>query len=78
MSKHLQNGPTFSKAPPKKRPRMSDEEVATWRAQQNTALEETKRVAAATRRFSQLVRRDPKAALEEIGLARQAQSHRRQ
>jgi hypothetical protein len=68
VGKHPQNGPTFSKAPPKKPPRMSDEELAAWRARQNAELKETKRAAAAARSFSQLVRRDPKAALQEIGL----------
>jgi hypothetical protein len=67
VAKRPQNGPTFSKAPPKKkRPPMSDEELAALQARQNAALEETKRVAAATRRFSQLARLDPKAAIQEL------------
>jgi hypothetical protein len=45
---------------------MSDEELATWQARQNAALEETKRVAAATRRLNQLARLDPKAAVQEL------------
>jgi hypothetical protein len=67
VAKHPQNGPTFSKAPPKKkRPPMSDEELAALQARQNAALEETKRVAAATRGLNKLARLDPKAAVQEL------------
>jgi hypothetical protein len=66
VAKHPQNGPTFSKAPPKKkRPPLSDEELAAFQARQNAAEEETKRVAAATKRFNRLARIDPEAGLQE-------------
>jgi hypothetical protein len=67
VAKHPQNGPTFSKPPlKKKRSPMSDEELAALQARQNVAMEQTKRVAAATKRFNQLARLDPKAGLQEL------------
>jgi hypothetical protein len=63
--RHPQNGPTFSKAPPKKRPRMTDEEIAIWRAQNKTEEEETKRTAKRERHLRQRINKDPKGALQQ-------------
>ena len=68
MTKHPQNGPTFSKAPPKKRARMTDAEKAAWQARKDAELEETKRTAARSRKLHQLINKDPKGFLREIGL----------
>lgn len=64
MTKHPRNGPTFSKAPPKK---LRHGDVASPERRQ-AALEETRRVAADSRRLQELANRDPSAFLEEIGL----------
>jgi hypothetical protein len=55
MSKHPHNGPTFTKAPPKKRKPLTDEELASLQARQQAALDETKRTAAKSRQFNQQV-----------------------
>ena len=55
MSKHPQNGPTFSKAPLKKRRLVTDEQRAAWLDRQEAELEEKKREAAKSRAFSKLV-----------------------
>jgi hypothetical protein len=56
--KHPHNGPTFSKAPQKKRHVMTDAELAASQRRKDAELEETKRVAADSRRFHQLMNRD--------------------
>ena len=63
MAKHPQNGPTFSKAPQKKSRLMTVSSPDRRQAE----LEETKRVAANTRRFNQLLHRDMGEALRELG-----------
>ena len=68
--RHPQNGPTFSKAPPKKRSQMTDAERAARHTRKEAELEEMKRTAAEERRFQQLVHNDRKAALQEIGLGK--------
>jgi hypothetical protein len=68
VSRHPQNGPTFTKAPPTKRRRMTDDERAAWQARKDAELEETKQMAARTRKFNQLLRKDPTVALQELGL----------
>jgi hypothetical protein len=50
MSKaHPQNGPSFSKAPPKKRSPMTDEELATYQGRQQAEREQTATDAAKAR-----------------------------
>ncbi|MFZ1961895.1 MAG: hypothetical protein WAU78_00230 [Roseiarcus sp.] len=68
MSKHPQNGPTFSKAPPKKHKPLTDQELAERQGRKDATVAETIRVAAKTRKFNQLLRKDPMAALAELGL----------
>jgi hypothetical protein len=68
MGKRPQNGPTFTKAPPKKRPPMTDDERVAWQARKDAELEDTKRTAAKTRNLHQLIHKDPKPALRELGL----------
>lgn len=68
MARLPQNGPTFSKAPPKKRLPMTDAERAAWQARKDADLEEAKRTAAKTRKFLQTLHKDPKAALQQLGL----------
>jgi hypothetical protein len=63
--RHPQNGPSFSKVPPKKRPRMTDEEIAIRRAQKKTEEEETKRTAKRERHLHQRINKDPKGALQQ-------------
>jgi hypothetical protein len=67
MSKHPQNGPTFSKAPPKKWRPLSDDEIAAKQAREEAELEEIKRVAARSRKLHQLLHKDAPAFLREIG-----------
>jgi hypothetical protein len=45
VSRHPQNGPTFSKSP-KKQKLMTDDERAVWQARKDAELEQTKRDAA--------------------------------
>ena len=66
-SKHPNNGPSFSKAPPKK-PRAANGAPSPDR--QTAELEDQKRVAARSRKFSQLIRTDPGAALDMLGLGK--------
>lgn len=54
MSRRPQNGPTFSKAPPKKRKPMTDEELAARHARGKAQQEEIERQAAKTRSFNKL------------------------
>ena len=68
MVRHPQNGPTFSKAPSKKRPRMTDAELAAWQARNDAETEETKQTAARSRRLGQLLHKDKKGFLRELGL----------
>jgi hypothetical protein len=68
MVRHPQNGPTFSKAPPKKLPPMTDAERAARQARKDAELEQTKRTAAKTRSFNQLLHKDSKAAWQQLGL----------
>ena len=65
--RHPQNGPTLSKAPPKKRHRMTDAELAALQSRQHGELEETKRTAAKSRRFHQRINNDPNGVLQELG-----------
>jgi hypothetical protein len=66
VKKHPQNGPTFSKAPPKKRSPMTDAERANWQAREDAELEETKRTAARMRSFLKLLHQDPEKALQQL------------
>jgi hypothetical protein len=47
---------------------MTVAEQAAWQARKEAELEETKRTAARSRKLHQLIHRDPKAFLREIGL----------
>jgi hypothetical protein len=67
MVRHPQNGPTFTKAPPNKR-RMTDAERAAWQARNDAEMEETKRTAARSRHLHQLLHKDRKGFLRELGL----------
>jgi hypothetical protein len=71
--RHPHNGPTFSKAPPKKPQPMTVSSPDRRQAE----LEETKRIAANTRRFHQLVHRDPDEILREFGSTPPPQIKRR-
>ena len=66
MGKHSQNGPTFTKAPHKKR-RLADEERPV-RPDPKIAEDEEKRLAAKKRRRLKLARTDPRAWLQESAL----------
>jgi hypothetical protein len=68
VSRHPQNGLTFSKAPLKKRRQMTEAERVTQQARNDAEMEETKRTAARSREFHQLIRKDPRRALQELGL----------
>jgi hypothetical protein len=68
MGRRSQNGPTFTKAPPKHPRRLTNEERAARLARQAAELEETKRLAAKSRRFHKLLHTDTRAALQELGL----------
>ena len=68
MARHPQNGPTFSKAPQKKRRPLTDAELAAWQARRKVVKAETGQAAAKTRTFNQAVHKDPKAALQLLGL----------
>jgi hypothetical protein len=59
VSRHPQNGPTFTKAPPAKRRRMNDDERAALQTRKDVELEEAKRTAATSRGFLQLMHNDP-------------------
>jgi hypothetical protein len=65
VTRHPQNGPTFSKAPPKKyQPRPISSPART-----QAELEEKKRKAAKSRRLQKLVHTDTRGFLREIGLS---------
>lgn len=66
--RHLQNGPSLSKAPAKKLKAMTDEELAARLNRKDAAMAETIRIEAKTRKFNQVLRNDPVAALRELGL----------
>jgi hypothetical protein len=66
VSRRPQNGPTFSKAPPKKQKPMTDRERADRQARNEAALDETKRIAAKSRRLHQLLHRDPSGFVKEL------------
>ena len=66
MTKHSQNGPTFTKAPPTKRRRMTDDEIASWQARKDAEMEEEKRTAAVTKDFNQGLRKDRKGTLQKL------------
>jgi hypothetical protein len=63
MARRAQNGPTFSKAPPKKRRPLTDAELAQLQARKDVELQEQKEKAAESRRFFQLWSKDPLLAL---------------
>lgn len=65
MTKHPNNGPTFSKAPPKRRKPLTDNELAERQRRQDAELQQTKRECAKTREFNQLLHKDPRAALRK-------------
>jgi hypothetical protein len=66
MGRRSQNGPTFTKAPPKRR--RSTDEQRPARADPQIAEEDTKRQAAKTRDFKKLLHSDKRRALQELGL----------
>ena len=68
MSKRPQNGPTFSKAPPKKRRPLTDDELAALQDRKDAKLEETKRTAKKSRAMLQLLHKDRVGFLRELGL----------
>ena len=67
MSRHPQNGPTFSQSPKKQKP-MTDDERADWQARKDAEREQTERDAARLRRLDQLFHKDIRAYLREFGL----------
>jgi hypothetical protein len=68
MTKHPQNGPTFSKAPPKKRVALSDEQRVAAMDRKDAELAERKRTAARSRQLLQLLHNDKKSFLQALGL----------
>ena len=68
MSRHPQNGPTFSIAPSKKHVPMTDEQRANWLARKDAQQVEIELTAAKTRQFSKFLRTDPLGAVQELGL----------
>jgi hypothetical protein len=68
MSRHPQNGPTFSIAPSKKQIPMTDEQRANWLARKDAQQVEIELIAAKTRQFSKFLRTDPLGAVQELGL----------
>jgi hypothetical protein len=71
LTKHPNNGPTFSKAPPKTRKPLADDELAERQRRQDAELEQTKRECAKTREFNQLLNKNPRAALQKLGLLKE-------
>ena len=63
MSRHPQNGPTFSKSTLKRQKPMTDDERAAWLARKDAELTETKRIVANSRRLHKILHADPKAFL---------------
>lgn len=68
MTKHPNNGPTFTKAPAKRRKPLTDSELAEIQRRRDAELEQTKRDCARTREFNQLLHKDLRAALRKLGL----------
>jgi hypothetical protein len=68
LSKRPQNGPTFTKAPPKKHRPTPDDERAFFLDRKDAELQEEKRTAAKSRKLHQLLHKDPKGFLRELGL----------
>ena len=66
MTKRPQNGPTFSKPPPKKRRPMTDAELADLQSRKDAELEEKKRDAARERISHQRLRINPVEYLQEL------------
>jgi hypothetical protein len=64
VTKHPQNGPTFSKAPAKK----NQPKTVSSPAQAKAELEEKKRDAAKSRRRHKLSHTDSRAFLRELGI----------
>ena len=71
MTKHPNNGPTFSKAPRKRRKPLTDDELAERQCRQDAELEQTKRECAKAIEFDQLWRKNPRAALQKLGLLKE-------
>ena len=67
MSKHPNNGPSFSKAPPKKVHRPN---AVPSPDRQAAELEDKKRDAAWSRKFHQTLNQDPAGALDMLGLGK--------
>jgi hypothetical protein len=70
VSKHPNNGPTFSKVPPKKRKPRTDEERALHVARKEVSISETQRLAAKERRSHELLRSDVGGFLREFGVVK--------
>jgi hypothetical protein len=47
---------------------MTDAELAAWQARKDAEMEETKQTAARSRRLDQLLHKDQKGFLRELGL----------
>lgn len=58
MARGPSNGPTFTKAPPKKRKPMSDTELAEFHSRKDAAHAETVRKAAKSRQILKTLHRD--------------------